>query len=67
MMFALFQYGVAHRTGTPHQVVLGLQAFGGAAGNMITEREKREKASVRMSWLTMGKSFSRIRKLQNWG
>ena len=36
MMFALFQYGVADRTGTPHLVILGLQAFGGAAGNMIT-------------------------------
>lgn len=36
MMFALFQYGVADKTGTPHLVILGLQAFGGAAGNMIT-------------------------------
>lgn len=36
MMFALFQYGVAHDTGTPHVIILGLQAFGGAAGNMIT-------------------------------
>ncbi|UCD29111.1 MAG: L-lactate permease, partial [Planctomycetota bacterium] len=31
-----FQYGVADRTQTPHLVILGLQAFGGAAGNMIT-------------------------------
>jgi len=36
MMFAMFQYGVADRTGMPHLVILGLQAFGGAAGNMIT-------------------------------
>ena len=36
LMFALFQYGVADRTGLPHLVILGLQAFGGAAGNMIT-------------------------------
>ena len=36
MMFALFQYGVAHDPGTSHVVILGLQAFGGAAGNMIT-------------------------------
>ena len=34
-MFSLFQYGVADRTGTPHVVILGLQALGGAAGNMI--------------------------------
>ena len=36
LMFSLFQYGVADRTGTPHLVILGLQALGGAAGNMIT-------------------------------
>ncbi len=36
MMFALFQYEVAGATDAPHLVVLGLQAFGGAAGNMIT-------------------------------
>ncbi|MHC4443245.1 MAG: L-lactate permease [Planctomycetota bacterium] len=36
MMFALFQYGVADRIGTSHLIILGLQAFGGAAGNMIT-------------------------------
>jgi lactate permease len=36
MMFAMFQYGVADNTGTPHLVILGLQAFGGAGGNMIT-------------------------------
>ena len=36
MMFSMFQYGVADRTDTPHLVILGLQAFGGAAGNMIT-------------------------------
>ena len=35
LMFALFQYGVADRIGTPHLVILGLQAVGGAAGNMI--------------------------------
>jgi len=36
MMFAMFQYGVADKTQVPHLVILGLQAFGGAAGNMIT-------------------------------
>lgn len=36
LMFALFQYGVADRAGVPHLVILGLQAYGGAAGNMIT-------------------------------
>jgi lactate permease len=36
LMFSLFQYGVADRIGTSHIVVLGLQALGGAAGNMIT-------------------------------
>ncbi len=36
LMFALFQYGVADRIEAPHLVVLGLQAYGGAAGNMIT-------------------------------
>lgn len=36
MMFAMFQYGVADHTNTPHLVILGLQAYGGAAGNMIT-------------------------------
>ncbi len=35
LMFALFQYGVADSTGTPRLIILGLQAFGGAAGNMI--------------------------------
>ncbi len=35
LMFALFQYGVADRIGTSHVVILGLQAVGGAAGNMI--------------------------------
>ena len=34
-MFSLFQYGVADRIGVPHLVILGLQALGGAAGNMI--------------------------------
>ena len=34
-MFSLFQYGVADRIGAPHVVILGLQALGGAAGNMI--------------------------------
>ena len=36
LMFSLFQYGVADRIGLPHLVILGLQALGGAAGNMIT-------------------------------
>ncbi len=36
LMFSLFQYGVADRIGTSHLVILGLQALGGAAGNMIT-------------------------------
>ena len=35
LMFSLFQYGVADRIGAPHLVILGLQAVGGAAGNMI--------------------------------
>ena len=35
LMFALFQYGVADRIGTSHLVILGIQAVGGAAGNMI--------------------------------
>ncbi len=36
LMFSLFQYGVADRIGASHLVVLGMQALGGAAGNMIT-------------------------------
>lgn len=36
LMFALFQYGVAVGVGLPLTLVLGLQAVGGAAGNMIT-------------------------------
>ncbi len=36
LMFSHFQYGVADRIGVSHLVVLGLQALGGAAGNMIT-------------------------------
>jgi lactate permease len=36
LMFSLFQYGVADRIGAPHLVILGMQALGGAAGNMIT-------------------------------
>ena len=36
LMFALFQYGVAVAAGLPVTLVLGLQAVGGAAGNMIT-------------------------------
>lgn len=35
LMFALFQYGVADRIGTSRIVILGTQAVGGAAGNMI--------------------------------
>ena len=35
LMFALFQYGVADSIGTSRIVILGLQAVGGAAGNMI--------------------------------
>ncbi len=35
LMFALFQYGVADQIGTSRLVILGLQAVGGAAGNMI--------------------------------
>jgi lactate permease len=35
LMFALFQYGVADNIGTSRIVILGLQAVGGAAGNMI--------------------------------
>ena len=36
LMFSLFQYGVADCIGVSHLVILGLQALGGAAGNMIT-------------------------------
>ncbi len=36
LMFSLFQYGVADRIQVPHLIILGLQALGGAAGNMIT-------------------------------
>ncbi len=36
LMFSLFQYGVADRIGVSHLVILGMQALGGAAGNMIT-------------------------------
>ncbi|MCY4593855.1 MAG: L-lactate permease [Bryobacterales bacterium] len=36
LMFSLFQYGVADRINVSHLVILGLQALGGAAGNMIT-------------------------------
>jgi lactate permease len=36
LMFGLFQYGVADRIGASHLVILGMQAVGGAAGNMIT-------------------------------
>lgn len=35
MMFSLFQFGVAERTGAAVAVVVALQAVGGAAGNMI--------------------------------
>ncbi len=35
LMFALFQYGVADNIGTSRIVILGAQAVGGAAGNMI--------------------------------
>lgn len=35
LMFALFQYGVAERIYASPPVILGLQAVGGAAGNMI--------------------------------
>ncbi len=36
LMFGVFQFGVAAATGLPIMLVLGLQAVGGAAGNMIT-------------------------------
>jgi lactate permease len=35
MLFGLFQYGVAERLGLPHLIILGMQAVGGAMGNMI--------------------------------
>jgi lactate permease len=35
MMFSLFQYGVAEQIGAPAQIIVALQAVGGAAGNMI--------------------------------
>lgn len=36
LMFALFQFGVAASAALPVVLILGLQAVGGAAGNMIT-------------------------------
>ncbi|MFQ5743821.1 MAG: L-lactate permease [Acidobacteriota bacterium] len=36
LMFAVFQFGIATAAGLPLTLVLGLQAVGGAAGNMIT-------------------------------
>lgn len=36
MMFALFQWGVADQIGAIREVVVAVQAVGGAAGNMIT-------------------------------
>jgi len=35
MLFGLFQYGVADNLGISHLVTLGMQAVGGAMGNMI--------------------------------
>ena len=35
-MFSLFQYGVAEQIQVSHLIILGSQALGGAAGNMIT-------------------------------
>ncbi len=35
MLFGLFQYGMADRLGLSHLVILGMQAVGGAMGNMI--------------------------------
>ncbi|MCF7708087.1 MAG: L-lactate permease [Verrucomicrobia bacterium] len=35
MLFALFQYGVADELGLSRLIILGLQAVGGAMGNMI--------------------------------
>lgn len=36
LMFSLLQYDAARATGIPATVVLGLQAFGGSAGNMMS-------------------------------
>ena len=36
LMFSLFQYGVAEQIQVSHLIILGSQALGGAAGNMIT-------------------------------
>ncbi|MFQ5740132.1 MAG: L-lactate permease [Acidobacteriota bacterium] len=65
LMFSLFQYGVADRIGVPHLVILGMQALGGAAGNMIAVHNVvaasatvglvgKEGALIRKTLLPMG-------------
>jgi lactate permease len=35
LLFAQFQYGVATALSLPHQIIVALQAVGGAMGNMV--------------------------------
>lgn len=46
MMFALFQWGVAEKIGAVREVVVAVQAVGGAAGNMITVHNVVAAAAV---------------------
>ncbi|MFZ5817609.1 MAG: L-lactate permease [Bacillota bacterium] len=46
MMFALFQWGVADKIGAIREVVVAVQAVGGAAGNMITVHNVVAAAAV---------------------
>lgn len=46
MMFALFQWGVADKIGAVREVVVAVQAVGGAAGNMITVHNVVAAAAV---------------------
>ncbi|MFZ5826437.1 MAG: L-lactate permease [Bacillota bacterium] len=46
MMFSLFQWGVADKIGAIREVVVAVQAVGGAAGNMITVHNVVAAAAV---------------------
>ena len=46
MMFALFQWGVADKIGATREIVVAVQAVGGAAGNMITVHNVVAAAAV---------------------
>lgn len=46
MMFSLFQWGVADNIGAAREVVVAVQAVGGAAGNMITVHNVVAAAAV---------------------